>query len=112
MCLGFTTSVGSDTLHFHDMAKSGLLSPFLNRVKKVITGKEYVGLDNFGNRFFVKLDKDDHGQAIERRLMEPPGGTAHSNYNPQAINPLWRQWLSKTRMGVPSAEELSRRVHH
>lgn len=91
------------------MARFGL-GPVFNRIRKTFTGKEIVGIDGFGNSFYSKLDKDEFGHDFERRTMEPPGGSSPANYDPEAINTLWRQWLSKTRREPPTEEEILRSV--
>lgn len=89
------------------MSRGGVLGSVFNRLKSAVTGKEFVGKDAFGNCFYKKIEADVSGGQIERRLMEPPqGGPACTSYDPTAIAPQWRQWLSKTRLDPPTEQEM------
>ena len=90
------------------MSKLRTISSAFSRLRNALTGRELVGRDNFGNAYYLKTDKDDSGQEFKRRIMEAPGGSDHKLYNPDAINTLWRQWLSRTRIDPPTDQELQR----
>lgn len=47
------------------------------------------------------LEKDFHGDIIERRMVKP-----HAEYDPMSIPPEWLQWLQKTRDKPPTKVDI------
>ena len=90
------------------MSGGGAFRALLARAKNAISRRELVGVDSFGNSFYRKMEVDLSGDYIERRLMKAPNNGSFASYNPQAVAPQWRQWLSKTRKDPPSEAELER----
>lgn len=88
--------------------QTGLLRSVLTRVKNAISRRELVGTDAYGNNFYRKVETDFSGATLERRTMEAAHKGDYTRYDPQAVSPQWRQWLSKTRREAPTAAELER----
>ncbi|GBF99567.1 hypothetical protein Rsub_12192 [Raphidocelis subcapitata] len=90
------------------MATKGLppLQRALEFLRKRFTGQELVGIDRAGNKYYRWSEKNDFGEAVEKRRVSVPG--ADVLYEPTRLPPEWRAWLTKTRAAAPTAEDMER----
>ena len=66
-----------------------------------------VGADEVGNKYYRKLEKNLDGEVVEKRFFKPP---ERGVYEPDSLAPEWSQWLRRTRVEVPTDEDVARQV--
>lgn len=72
----------------------------LRRLKTLLFNQKYVGVDNAGNAYFIKIEKNLNGDLIEKRFVKYAG-----DYDPSKLPAEWASWLSKLRVDPPIASD-------
>ncbi|KAK9868641.1 hypothetical protein WJX84_008892 [Apatococcus fuscideae] len=86
--------------------KPGLLARISATLSRTILGREMVGSDMHGNYYYSKMEKHEDGMK-ERRWVKLSGG----DYNANQLPPEWDQWLRKSRLQAPTAEDMAKMAH-
>lgn len=72
----------------------------LKRLKALLLKQKYVGVDNAGNAYFIKVEKGLNGDLIEKRFVKYAG-----DYDPSKLPAEWASWLSKLRVNPPTTSD-------
>ncbi|KAK9812414.1 hypothetical protein WJX73_009010 [Symbiochloris irregularis] len=86
----------------------GVLQRLGAAFEKHVLKRELMGVDDFGNKYFRKDEKDFDGILRERRFVRTPD----RSYDPNSVPPEWIQWLNKRRSEAPAAEEVAKGQAH
>jgi NADH dehydrogenase [ubiquinone] 1 alpha subcomplex assembly factor 2 len=89
-------------------SRSGLMNQ-IGRLSRWFLKREKVGIDEIGNMYYKKLDKDMEGEQIERRIVAYVGGVVG---DPATLPPEWLQWLQRTRHEPPTLAEIEAAAKH
>ena len=75
----------------------------LKKVVNFVLRQKYVGADNAGNAYFIKIEKGLNGDLIEKRFVKYAG-----DCDPSKLPASWASWLSKLRADPPDDAETER----
>ncbi|PRW57224.1 mitochondrial isoform X1 [Chlorella sorokiniana] len=84
----------------------GALSRLAARLSWALLKRERMGVDEMGNKYFRKLEKNAFGDEIERRYVKYAG-----DLDPTQLPAEWHQWLHKAREEPPTEEDIQRGIH-
>lgn len=87
------------------MASRSALTRLAHGLKRILTGREYVGSDLGGNHYFKFTHQADTGRQVEKREVEFARGL--QRWDGDQIPVEWRSWMTGARATPPTPEEIS-----
>ncbi|PSC72342.1 NADH:ubiquinone oxidoreductase family isoform B [Micractinium conductrix] len=88
------------------MSGGGALSRLAARVSWALFKRERVGMDELGNVYIRKLERNPEGEEVEKRFVKYKGDP-----EPVGLPAEWHQWLHRARTDPPTEEDIRRGQH-
>ncbi|KAL4452305.1 hypothetical protein ABPG75_007967 [Micractinium tetrahymenae] len=82
------------------------LSRLAARISWALFKRERVGIDELGNVYVRRLERNPEGEEVERRYVKYAG-----DIDPTALPAEWHQWLHRARAEPPTPEDIARGQH-
>ena len=84
-----------------DLVSAMVLGQLGKKLAWALLRQRRVGIDDVGNIYYIKQEKNLKGELVEKRLVKYVG-----EYDPQQLPPAWAQWLTRSRDAPPTQAEI------